>query len=156
MFAWPTHLWVHLHSTKYSQEQLPGAEGTTQAGDRAPPRLWHFYNNDWDFQRGNELSKSDFSSAWIGLPASGVIFFKTSRSELVTKAFAFFYPPLVLHFPLHRYEAILYYDKQPELSWNTAPAIIPLFQLLISLFHDIPKKIINNNRGQRPFLLLTL
>lgn len=55
---------------------LPGAEGTAQAGDRAPPRLWHFYNNDWDFQRGSELSKSDFSSAWIGLPASGVIFLK--------------------------------------------------------------------------------
>lgn len=55
---------------------LPGAERTAQAGDWAPPRLWHFYNNDWDFQRGNELSKSDSSSVWIGLPTSEVIFLK--------------------------------------------------------------------------------
>lgn len=87
IFTLPTYLRVHIHSTKYCQMQLPAEEVAAQRGDSVAPVLWHFYSSDWDFQKGNELSKSDYNSVWIGLLTSWVIYFKT----LVTKAFAFFF-----------------------------------------------------------------
>lgn len=98
MFMWPTHLWVHVHTTKHYQKQLPAEEVRARTGDLVPLRLWHFYSSDWDFQKGNELSKSDYNSVWIGLLTSWVIFLKTSRPESATKAFAFFIPRFAFTF----------------------------------------------------------
>lgn len=82
---------LQIFGYTFTAQNAPRSRGNSTGRDWAPPRLWHFYNNGWDFQRGNELSKSASSSVWIGLPTSGVIFFKASRSELVTKVFAFFF-----------------------------------------------------------------